>query len=63
MQAQDLRMWTPHELAEYFKVDLRTIYRWIREGKLEAIKLGGGSLRISQEQLDQFLEARKTGRS
>jgi excisionase family DNA binding protein len=31
---------TPQETAELLRVDRRTIYNWIRTGKLKAIKFG-----------------------
>ena len=29
------------EVARYYDVTRKTVYRWIREGKIEAIKVGG----------------------
>ncbi|MFO0766910.1 MAG: helix-turn-helix domain-containing protein [Nitrospiraceae bacterium] len=34
------------EAAQLLSVSKWTIYRWIEEGRLEASKIGGGSLRI-----------------
>jgi len=30
---------TPQEVAEKLKVNINTVYRWIREGKLNAVKV------------------------
>ncbi len=54
------KLYTPTELADLLSVSLWTIYRWIKEGKLECYKLGGNKLgrtRISQEQVAKFLDA------
>ena len=34
------RLFTTDEVAEYFCVHVRTIYRWIEEGRLDAVKVG-----------------------
>lgn len=31
----------PSEVARYFDVTPKTVYKWIQEGKMEAIKIGG----------------------
>lgn len=33
--------YTPKEAAEVCRVDRRTIYNWVRSGKLPAVKRGG----------------------
>lgn len=50
--------YTPQEVADALKVNIRTIYKWIREGKFSAIKIGG-VLRIPKEQLDDFLREKQ----
>ena len=47
--------YTPEEVATFLKLDIRTVYRFIRSGKLEAAKLGR-IYRITQSQIDSFLE-------
>ena len=37
--AEDLM--TSHELADYLKVDLRTVYRYIKQGQIPKVKVGG----------------------
>ena len=32
---------TSHELADYLKVDLRTVYRYIKQGQIPKVKVGG----------------------
>lgn len=48
------KLYTPQEIADLLKVDLRTVYRWIREGKLEALK-AGSQWRIEESALEEFL--------
>jgi len=37
--AEDLM--TSHEVADYLKVDLRTVYRYIKQGQIPKVKVGG----------------------
>ena len=46
--------YTAGEVAKILKVNRRTIYNWIRAGKLEAIKLDG-NYRITSESINKFL--------
>jgi excisionase family DNA binding protein len=45
---------TVQEIAKMLKVHEQTVFRWIREGKLESVKIGS-NLRITREQLDEFI--------
>lgn len=45
----DKELLRPDEVAEYFSLSVKTIYRWIDEGKLDAIKIGEKTLRIPHE--------------
>ncbi len=45
---------TPDQASEYLQVDRETIYRYIREGKLVASKLGR-SYRIPKRSIDLLL--------
>ncbi|MEG6567732.1 helix-turn-helix domain-containing protein [Thermoanaerobacterium saccharolyticum] len=47
--------YTPQEIAEKFKVKINTVYKWIREGKLKAVKVGD-LWRISETELKRFIE-------
>ena len=38
----------PDEVAAYFSVSVKTIYRWIEEGKLQAVKVAGRLTRIER---------------
>jgi len=45
------------EVATMLKVTYLTVYRWIRSGKLRAIK-AGKQYRIKKEELDYFTKLR-----
>lgn len=46
--------YTPQEVADKLKINVRTLYRWIREGKLKAVKVGE-LWRISETELNRLL--------
>lgn len=48
------------EAAQLLKVSKWTIYRWIDEGRLEATKIGGGSLRIFRLSVMTLVEGNRT---
>ena len=50
---------TVPEVAEWARVHPKTVYRWIREGRLEAIQFGPRCFRIPEDAIHQLL--RKTG--
>lgn len=54
------RLLTIREVASYLQIDHNTVYRWCRESRLPAIKIGK-EWRIEQRDLDAFLAARKNG--
>lgn len=58
-RARDI--FTPEQAAEYLQVNRETIYRYIREGKLVASKLGR-AYRIPRPSLDLLLWATRTRR-
>lgn len=43
------------EVADYFKVNERTVRRWIKSGKLEAMKWGGRWL-ITETDIKEFMK-------
>lgn len=50
---------TPIEVAKELQLNLLTIYKYIRNKKVLAIKFGR-KYRIIKEDLDKFIEANKT---
>ncbi|MEK7611974.1 MAG: helix-turn-helix domain-containing protein [Patescibacteria group bacterium] len=53
------RFYTAKELATILKLDVVTIYRNIRSGKLKAHKIGK-EFRIDQAEFEQFLNKTQT---
>ncbi|MBE0408826.1 MAG: helix-turn-helix domain-containing protein [Anaerolineales bacterium] len=43
------------EVAEWARVHPKTVYRWIKEGKLEAIQFGPRTFRIPEDAISKFL--------
>ncbi|MBZ0159965.1 MAG: helix-turn-helix domain-containing protein [bacterium] len=48
------------EAAMLLSVSRWTIYRWVQEGRLEATKVGKGSLRIFQISVASLIEQNRT---
>lgn len=48
---------TPAQVAEIWQVSLRTVQRYIQDGRLKAIKLPGGYYRVRPEDADAAVEA------
>ncbi|WP_454063104.1 excisionase family DNA-binding protein [Candidatus Nitrospira salsa] len=44
------------EAAQVLNVSRWTIYRWVEEGRLEATKIGKGSLRIFHESVNSLVQ-------
>ena len=56
---KDSQFLTPKEVAEELQLNLVTIYKYVRNKKLVAIKFGR-NYRITQEDLARFIRANKT---
>lgn len=52
------KLYTVKEIAELLQMHEQTIYRLISKGELESINIGANK-RVSQEQLDKFLNQDK----
>jgi len=50
------------EAAEALNVSRWTIYRWIEEGRLEATKIGRGSLRVFHSSVQALVEKNRKDR-
>jgi excisionase family DNA binding protein len=53
------RLLKPKEASLILNVDRRTIWKWIREGKLQAIKLPGGQYRIPEGEIVKILRGER----
>jgi excisionase family DNA binding protein len=52
---------TVASVADDLGVSPRTVLRWVERGELEALRLPGGRLRISQSAYSAWVEAHTTG--
>lgn len=58
-----MKFLTREDVAKYLRVHPRTVDRWLKSGSLKGYKLGKGKtslLRISEVELNKFLEKSKT---
>lgn len=53
------RFYTTDEVAKLLQVDPETVRRYVRQGDLRAVKLGGKFIRIDKADLDIFIEELK----
>lgn len=49
-----MTMMTVKETADFFGVSPRTVFRWIKSGKLESVKIGG-IVRIKGEEIERVI--------
>jgi len=59
MSDQQKEFYKAEELAELLQVNIMTIYRYIKAGKLQAYKIGK-EYRIDKKTLDKFLKSVRT---
>lgn len=55
----DDKFYTPAEVADTLRVNIMTIYRYIKAGKIKAHKLGK-DLRINPKEYERFLKSIET---
>ncbi len=53
---------TVPEVAEWARVHPKTVYRWIRDGKLEAIQFGPRTFRVPEDAIGNFLNKSGKGK-
>jgi excisionase family DNA binding protein len=53
---------TPEQVAEILQIHILTVYNYIRQGKLSAIRLGR-SYRVTQLDLDRLIESNRVKNS
>ena len=51
--------YTPQEVAEKLRLNVNTVYEYIRMGKLRAARFGN-RYRISETDIEQFIEYQKS---
>jgi len=58
---KDKDFYRAEDLVEKLDVNIMTIYRYIKAGKLKAYKIGK-EFRIDKEEFERFLKSVKTGK-
>ncbi|MBV2364696.1 helix-turn-helix domain-containing protein [Streptomonospora nanhaiensis] len=53
--ARPPRLYTTTEVARLFRVDPKTVTRWVRTGQLRALRTPGGHARILADDVDAAL--------
>jgi excisionase family DNA binding protein len=53
-------LYTTDEIAAMLHVDVESVRRYVRSGKLKAVKLGGKLIRIEKKDFDLFIQQHKT---
>lgn len=53
------KLLTPADVAKILQVGTETVRRYTRSGELKSVRLGGRHLRISSEDLEEFLKNSK----
>ena len=59
---QEIKVYTLDEVQDILKVTQRTVYNYIKQGKLKAVKMGK-YWRIRHEDLDAFLTGKPTDKT
>ena len=49
---------TPFEVAALFRVDIRTVARWVKQGRLKFVQLPSGHRRYRRKDIEQMLESK-----
>ena len=57
--AEKMKVYTIEELVEVLQVTRRTIYNYLKDGKLKAVKMGK-YWRVTEKQLEEFLTPSNT---
>ena len=55
-ELQQLNLLTIQEVADWAKVSTKTIYRWIADNKIPAIRLGHRTYRIPEQAIIDYLK-------
>jgi excisionase family DNA binding protein len=55
-----VKIYTTSDVAEMLRVHINTVRSWIRDGKLNAVKVSDKTMRITEEELKSFLEKQST---
>lgn len=53
----DTKLFSPEEVSVLLGVHRETVYRYIKQGKLQMMKVGPRHVRITQESINAFINA------
>ncbi|BAB67039.1 helix-turn-helix domain-containing protein [Sulfurisphaera tokodaii] len=56
LSSRDKELLTPKEACDMLNISYRTLLRWINEGKIKAVKLNSGRIRIPLEEIEKVME-------
>ena len=56
MITHDTEYYTVREAAEALRVSVPTVWRWVRQGRLNAHRIGSRSIRIRRTDLDKMIQ-------
>jgi excisionase family DNA binding protein len=51
---------TAREIGDLLGVSTETVLRWVRQGKLPAIRLPGGAIRFREDEVEAWIAERAT---
>jgi len=51
------KFYTPEQIAQLLQVNVVTVHRWLRDGKLKSVKLGR-LWRVSASNLEEFVHSK-----
>ena len=54
------KLLTPEQVSKKLRISVFTVYRWVKSGKLRAIKFTPRLFRIDEKDLSRFLKKHKT---
>ena len=60
MTIYDKKLYTTEEVAKILQVDPESIRRYVRSGELKSVLLGSKFIRVSKEDLDNYISQRKS---
>ena len=55
-ELQQINLLTIQEVADWAKVSTKTVYRWISDNKIPAIRLGNRTYRIPEKAIIDYLK-------
>jgi excisionase family DNA binding protein len=53
---EEEKLYTPEEVSKFLKVSSRTVYSYIKDKKLKAVRVGTRYWRVKRSDLQEFLQ-------